>query len=50
MSRLKPLAAGAKRSLGVLWSVLRGERDAGQGGAGLKLGLKLDTRQWNRSC
>ena len=48
MSRLKPLlAAGAKRSLGVLWSVLRGEETPAKAALRLKLGLKLDTRQWN---
>lgn len=46
MSRLKPLAfaAGAKRSLGALWSVLRGGEETPVKAA---LRLKLDTRRWN---
>jgi len=44
MSRLKPLAAGAKRSLGVLWSVLRGEETPAKAVLCLKFGLKFDTR------
>ncbi|MFL6565624.1 MAG: restriction endonuclease [Burkholderiales bacterium] len=49
MSRIKPLAfaAGAARSLGALWSVLRGEETAAKAALRLKLGLKLDTRRWN---
>ena len=40
-------AAGAARSLGALWSRLRGEETAAKAALRLKLGLKLDTRGWN---
>ena len=46
MLRIKPLAfaVGAKRSLGALWSVLRGGEETPVKAA---LRLKLDTRRWN---
>jgi len=46
MLRIRPLAfaAGAKRSLGALWSVLRGGEETPVKAA---LRLKLDTRRWN---
>jgi restriction system protein len=46
MLRIKPLAfaAGAARSLGALWSVLRGGEETPAKAA---LRLKLDTRRWN---